>query len=372
MQCKEITFREGTAADKNEILRLFSKCYAHSTVTEKDPDLWDWQMVRNPEGKAFIGLAEVKGNLVGSYSVIPLEYLNEKGDIVRVGLVVDVMVDPDYQRKGIFVSIGEYTLPKAVKKLNLTFTIGYPFTETTFNAVVPGHKKVGWTLGDRLNLFMLPIKLEKVIAYKFPGLKASAKFIAIPGRGLLAMKKKFSRALRGIKFPVKSLGEIGRRLDIQETPCFNQSDLTLFEKYSKNKFIKKRSKDFLQWRFQQRPNSNYKILRVINSDEETMALEIIAISPLKELEVGLILDFFGYDESCDEQLLAAGVRYLNRAGCDTIFMIDYQNSDLSRVRDRAGFLDARAYYQIIHWKTEDERYPFPIRPRLNFVDYDLF
>lgn len=372
MQHEDIIFREGTPADKKEILRLFSKCFAHSEVTEKNPDLWDWQMMRNPEGEAFIGLAEVEGNLVGSYSVMPLEYLNEAGDIIRVGLVVDVMTHPDYQRRGIFVSISEYSLPEAVKKLNLTFTIGYPFTETTLNAVVPGHKKVGWALCGRLNLYMLPIKLEKVIAYKFPGLKASTKLIAVPGRAFLAMEKKINRALHGMKSSVKNLEELGQQLDIQETPSFNQSDLTLFETYSENKFIKKRSMSFLQWRFQERPNSNYKILRIINSSEETIALEIIAISSLKELRLGVILDFFGNDEFCDEQLLAAGVQYLAQAGCDTIFMIDYQNSDLSRVRDRAGFLDTRAYYRIINWKTEDERYPFPIKPRLNFVDYDLF
>lgn len=372
MEHKDITCREATPADKEEILRLFSKCFAHSVVTEKNPDLWDWQMMCNPEGEAFIGLAEVEGNLVGSYSVIPLEYLNETGDVIRVGLVVDVMTHPDYQRRGIFVSIGKYTLPEAVKKLNLTLTIGYPFTKTTLNAVIPGHKKVGWALCDRLNLYMLPIKLEKVIAYKFPRLKASAKLMVGPGRAVLAMKKKFNRALHGIKSPVKHLEELGHKLDIQETPSFNQSDLTLFETYSENKFIKKRSMNFLRWRFQERPDSNYRILRIINSNEETIALEIIAISPLKELQFGFILDFFGYDEFCDEQLLSAGVQYLAQAGCDTIFMIDYKNSDLSKVRDRAGFLDTRAYYQIINWKTEDETYPFPIKPRLNFVDYDLF
>ncbi len=329
-------------------------------------------MMRNPEGEAFVGLAEVEGNLVGSYSVIPLEYLNEAGDMIRVGLVVDVMTHPDYQRRGIFVSIGKYTLREAVTKLNLTFTIGYPCTKTTLDAVIPGHKKVGWALCDRLNLYMLPINLEKVIAYKFPGLKAFAKFIAVPGRAFVAMKNKFNRARHGIESPVKNLEELGQRLDIQETPSFNQSDLTLFEAYSKNKFIKKRSMNFLRWRFQERPNSRYRILRIITSNEETKALEIIAISPLKELQLGLILDFFGYDEFCDEQLLSAGVQYLAQAGCDTIIMIDYKNSDLSKVRDRAGFLDTRTYYQVINWKPEDETYAFPIKPRLNFVDYDLF
>ena len=366
------TFRKATPADKREFLCLFSRCFAHGEVTEKSPDLWDWQIIRNPEGEAFIGLAEVENKLVGSYSVIPLEYINETGDTIRVGLVVDVMTHPDYQRRGIFVSIGKYTLAEAVKKINLTFTIGYLFSETTLNAVIPGHKRVGWALSDRLNLYMLPIRLEKVIAHKFSGLKAFAKFIAVPGYAFLTMKKKFNRALYGIKSPVKNLQELGQRLDIQESPSFNQSDLILFETYSKNKFIKKRSMNFLRWRFQERPNSTYKILRIISNNEETIALEIIAITSLKELQLGLILDFFGYDEFCDEQLLGAGIQYLAQAGCDTIFMVDYKNSDLSKLRDRAGFWDTRAYFQIINWKTGDETYPFPIKPRLNFVDYDLF
>jgi hypothetical protein len=372
MRHKQIIFREATPADKGKILHLFSQCFSNSIITEKSPDFWDWQMIHNPEGQAFVGLAEVGNNLVGSYSVIPLEYLNEAGDMIRVGLVVDVMTHPDYQRRGIFVSIGKYTLREAVKKLNLTFTIGYPCTKTTLNSVIPGHKKVGWALCDRLSLYMLPIKLEKIIAYKFPVLKTSAKLIAVPGSWFLAVKKKFNRALHGIKSPVENLEELGYRLGIQETLSFNRSDLTLFEAYSKNKFIKKRSMNFLRWRFQERPNSSYKIIRILNRDEESLALEIIAITLLKNLQLGLILDFFGSDDFCNEQLLIAGIQYLAQAGCDAIFMVDYETSDLSGVRDRAGFLDTRAYYQIINWKTEGETYSFPIKPRLNFVDYDLF
>src|SRR5271157_1230480 len=294
METKDVTFREATLDDKENILHLFSQCFAHSEVTQKNPDLWDWQVVRNPEGETFIGLAEFEGNLVGNYSVMPQEYLDEAGNIIRVGLVVDVMTHPDYQGRGIFVAIGKYTLPEAVKKLNLTFTIGYPFTETTLNAVIPGHKKVGWALCDRISFYMLPINLGKVIAYKFPSLKNFARLIAGPGKVFLAVKKKINRGFHGIKSKVKSLEELGFHLDIQETPEFNQSDLALFEAYSNGKFIKKRSTKFLRWRFQERPDSNYKILRVIGSNNETIAFEIIAIASLKELQLGIILDFFGH------------------------------------------------------------------------------
>src|SRR5271157_118253 len=193
METKDVTFREATLDDKENILHLFSQCFAHSEVTQKNPDLWDWQVVRNPEGETFIGLAEFEGNLVGNYSVMPQEYLDEAGNIIRVGLVVDVMTHPDYQGRGIFVAIGKYTLPQAVEKLGLTFTIGYPFTETTLNAVIPGHKKVGWALCNRISFYMLPLTIPKVISYKFPGLKPFAKIASPFAKIYFNLMKKISR-----------------------------------------------------------------------------------------------------------------------------------------------------------------------------------
>jgi hypothetical protein len=47
--------------------------------------------------------------------------------------------------------------------------------------------------------------------------------------------------------------------------------------------------NFLRWRFQEKPASNYKMLRMINDKGETIALEIIAISFSKDLQLGIIL-----------------------------------------------------------------------------------
>lgn len=369
MNGEKIIYREAEYSDKDDILRLFKECFSKSEVSEKDPDLWEWQMILNPEGKAYIGLAEIENKLIGHYVVIPFEYLNKNRDRIKIGLVVDVMVHPQYQRKGIFVALSKYSLPKAVKKLNLSFTIGYPFTGTTLSSVIPGHRKVGWELGDKLSFFMLPIKVHKVISYKFPSLRFISKLISWPTSAFLNIRKMFkSRKLKKIR---NSFDENSYQISLLEDINFTKSDINLFQKYSEGKFIKDRSMQFIKWRFQNKSNAKYKIIRISNSVDETMALGVVRIAYLKNLRLGIVMDLFG-EIYLQYLLLRKGIDYLKRKECDAIALVDYKKSEISMIRDSLGFINTTEHYQLIYWKEISETISFPKYPRLNFVDFDIF
>ena len=369
MKEEKIIFREAKDSDKKEILELFKICYAQGKVTEKDPHYWEWQMNKNPDGRAFIGIAEVNDIIVAHYAVIPLIYQTKNGKEIKVGLVVDVMTHPQYQHRGLFVALSRYSLPEAVKKLKIAFTIGYPFTGTTYNSVIPGHQKVGWQLCDKLIFYMLPIKIDKIFSYKFPSHRLLSKIVGKPSNILFSIWKKLkSRKLKILK---NTIEENQYRISIDKIPNFNKSDIELFQKYSKGKFIKKRNLDFLQWRFCQKTNFNYEVIRMIGSSEETIAFEIISTYNLNGLKIGVIVDLIGEKEYF-MGLMNYGNNHLKKCGCEAIVLLDYKRSDLSKVRKSFGFINTMDYYQIINWKDNNTQFLFPKFPRLNFLDFDIF
>ena len=369
MKEEEIIFREAKDSDKEEILDLFRLSYVDSKAIERDPYFWEWQNNNNPDGRAFVGIAEINDIIVGHYAVIPLIYQTKDGKEIKVGLVTGVMTHPQYQRRGLFVALSRYTLPEAVKKLNITFTIGYPFTATTYHSVIPGHQKVGWQLCDKLIFYMLPIKLDKIFSYKFPSLRLLSKLVGKPSYALFSIWKKLkSRKLKMLK---KTIEEKQYRISIDKIPKFNKSDIELFQKYSGGKFIKKRDIDFLQWRFCQKPNFNYEVIRMIGPSDETIAFEIVSIYNLNGLKIGVIVDIIGEKEYF-MGLMNYGNNHLKKCGCEAIVLLDYKRSDLSKVRKSFAFINSMDYFQIINWKDNKTQFMFPKFPRLNFLDFDIF
>jgi len=216
---------------------------------------------------------------------------------------------------------------------------------------------------------MLPIKLDKVFSYKFPSHHFLSKLVGIPSSILFPIWKKLkSRKLKMYKNNIK---EKQYRISIDKVPNFNKSDIELFQKYSKGKFIKKRDMDFLKWRFCQKPNFNYDVIRTVELNDKTIAIEIIGTFNLKGLKIGVIIDLLGEKEYFVE-LMDYGNNYLKKCGCEAIVLLDYKRSDLSKVRKSFGFINSMDYFQIINWKDNKTQFPFPKFPRLNFLDFDIF
>ncbi len=364
----EIKYRQASISDKDQILSLFRAAFAESNIKIKQSNFWDWQFINNPEGVPFIGLAEIDNHIIGHYGIIPYEYYTPEGNIIKVGLVIDVMVHPNYQRRGIFVALSKFSLKGAIKSLNIKFTIGYPFTGTTYSSVIPGHTKVGWNMMEKLSFYMLPFNFQKVISFKFPVLKPIAQFISFPARYLFEFKNKLSGIARK-KFRKKK----GEKLNfsIQTKIKFNNSDISLFQNLLKGRFTKKRDPKFLMWRLCQRPNTQYTIIRIKDSNNKTKAMEILRTAYMEDLKLGVIIDIIcPYNLLYD--LIEKGNNFLKSKGCDAIVLIEYANSKKKKIISKLGFIDTRERYQIINWKPESDRFKLPHYPKVNFFDFDVF
>ena len=167
---------------------------------------YDWYNYKCPNGENRNYLAEnlTTGEIAGGYGLLPIKIkVNEifiNGSIATNGMVV-----PRFQRRGLFSLLGRYCLAEE-KKYNTKLTIGVPN-----QAAIKGHLNVGWD-------YMANLKF--VSKYSF--------------------KKK--------EFVSKEIGKFDSRVDKLIDDISKKTNFMVMKDYT-----------FLNWRYVQRPDKEYKI-----------------------------------------------------------------------------------------------------------------
>lgn len=101
---REIEFRQTALDDLGRFCELYRRCFGRVV----DEHYFRWKYCDNPSGH-FVGFEAVhNGSTIASYGVIPEPYW-ANGARVRVWQSMDTMTDPDYQRRGLFVSLAKQT-----------------------------------------------------------------------------------------------------------------------------------------------------------------------------------------------------------------------------------------------------------------------
>ncbi len=135
-----------------------------------EEDFFNWQYYSNPFGPVDTWVADDDEKIVGQYTIQRQEYFYYGKKIIG-SLAFDLATHPDYRYQGMFTKLGFYSLAEAGKK-DICFTLGYPWVN---GIAIPGHKKVGWTLLDKLKIYennnLNNYKFEKVNDYSIRELK---------------------------------------------------------------------------------------------------------------------------------------------------------------------------------------------------------
>ncbi|WP_338791418.1 GNAT family N-acetyltransferase [Bernardetia sp. MNP-M8] len=185
---------------------LFESCFGKREDLNRE--WYNWFNLASPFGKNDIFLVkDLESNqLVSAYGLLPYQ-VNYNQKLYPAALCTNVMVHPDYRGYGLFVETGLFALKDSSKKGN-KIVIGIP----NENAI-RGHLKVGWNQLD--NLYFLNIN---------PSLCEDKPLES------------------GIK-------ELTNYKQLENISSF-------FEKYN---YSIVRNKEFIKWRFLERPNKSYKI-----------------------------------------------------------------------------------------------------------------
>ena len=116
--------RDGSEEDSERILSLRRLVFGEMEMDKLDPRFWKWEFMDGPDGKAFLYLAEDEGKLAGHFADIPRRF-SVNGEVVLGTLSLDLMVHPDYRRKGIFAEMGRLCRPTG-QRGERTFHDGFP------------------------------------------------------------------------------------------------------------------------------------------------------------------------------------------------------------------------------------------------------
>lgn len=111
----DITFEQMDLSEKDKVLSFLKTAYPDNP-RQSDAEFWDWHFVEQPgsrAGQISTWLAKSGERIAGQLATIPVE-LNVAGKTVQSMWILDLMVDPDFRRRGIMkklVKIAEQHSP---------------------------------------------------------------------------------------------------------------------------------------------------------------------------------------------------------------------------------------------------------------------
>lgn len=320
--------------DEYQIKHLQKLIYGNELEPEKETiDFWYWEFLNNPLGKAFINTAKVKKKVVGYYAVIPIEYkLLDK--IIKAGLVVDVMTHPDYQKQGMFVSLGRSSMDW-IKKNGYAFSTGYPHKDN----VMPGHTKVGWKEVFDLNVYVMPINIKNIsITYSKNKIKQK----------LLNFGLKFYSLLR--KYRCTSNNSNIKIIKLEEFP---KNIINMINKIKDNfSFIQNRTYKFLKWRYDDVPNRKYEKYYLYEKD---LLSGYIVVRKKKRFNLLtlFIVDMLAVEDYLYEILLDKIYRLYNNSNIDLIAFVVSPNKQIKKILRKKRFIKSNFKFKFISYDCKN-------------------
>jgi GNAT superfamily N-acetyltransferase len=149
--------REGDERDIEGIFFLRKIAFGETEEEKLDARFWRWEFQEGPDGRGWIYIVEDENKIIGHFADIPRRFSVE-GEVVLGTLSFDLMVHPDYWRKGIFAAMGRYGIQR-VKQENGLFLTAYPIRSET----IYGLKKIGWKEVVKLPVLVYPIRFRGII-----------------------------------------------------------------------------------------------------------------------------------------------------------------------------------------------------------------
>jgi len=208
--------RDGSESDMEGILLLRETVFGEMEKDRLDQRFWRWEYLEGPDGKAFIYIVEEGKRVIGHLSDLPKRFL-VNGKVVPGVFHLELMVHPDYWRRGIFYDMEKYAV-QYVKNINRLLMTACTVRQESIN----GLKKVGWKAVTEPPVLVYPIRFRGILNryLHFSPLSFLGGGIARIFYGLFfrPKKKKEGEEIRLKKSPNWIINSInsGRRLH----PCF--------------------------------------------------------------------------------------------------------------------------------------------------------
>jgi GNAT superfamily N-acetyltransferase len=311
--------REGDERDLKGILSLRKIVFGEMEKDKLDPRFWRWEFMEGPDGKAFIYIIEDEERVVGHFADIPRQF-SVNGEAVLGTISVDLMVHPDFRRKGFFFNMGRYAA-QYVQSQNGLFMASFPIRSETIN----GFKKLGWKVASKLPVLVYPIQFQGIIRRYL-----RSSFVSFLIGGImrffhsLIFSGRVGKGFEGIH--IDQVAQLDDQFDqfCQKAPLLHP-------------IMGVRNQIFFKWRYLQHPTRTYLIYRAMKGEEMRGYIVLRRVDLLKFNSV-VIVDLLALDEDALTALVKKGIVYSQSQGVDLLGCMLPKGHDYEKILKRKGFL----------------------------------
>jgi GNAT superfamily N-acetyltransferase len=327
--------REGNEKDMEGILSLRRIAFGEEEKDKLDPAFWQWEFMKGPDGEALIYIAEDGNKIIGHFADIPRRF-SVQGKVVLGTLSLDLMVHPDYWRRGIFAAMGKYGAQR-VKQENGLLMTAFPIRLET----IRGLRKIGWREVVKLPVLVFPIRFSGIVNryLRFPPLSllvgGAARFFYFFLYGLKRRK--------GIE-----------RIEIEEIGLLDDQFDGFWQKASSlYPIMGIRNRSYLTWRYLRHPTRSYTIYRAKKSGEMKGYIVLRKVE-LLNFNSAVIVDLLALDETTLTALVEKGIQRSRQEGADLLgFMVPKVHFYYEVLRGM-GFLPSAKTFQFMVYPHSDQ------------------
>ncbi len=345
--------RDGDERDLEGILSLRRLVFGGFEEDKLRPEFWKWEFTDGPAGKAFIYMAEDGGRLAGHFADIPRRF-SLNGEVTLGTLSLDLMVHPDFRRKGIFVEMGKYAAQR-VEKENGLFMTAFPIRKET----IAGLLKIGWEVVGELPVLVYPLRFRGIID-RYLHISPLSLLIGGVARGGYSL---FLGGRRREKDPGIQLEEVTRLDEKFDRFWENASRI--------HSILGVRDRAFLTWRYFRNPFRNYTVYRAMDHGEMAGYL-ILRKVDLLNFNSAIIVDLLALNEKSLISLVAKGIEGSAERGADLVGCMIPRKHSYYRLLRTLGFVPSLKTFLFMVYRLAKEKVPLaPEAWYVNWGDTDV-
>lgn len=273
-------------------IHLFKDCFEANGSPKKEENI-EWQFLQNTEKSCYVDISfdETNKKTAAIYAVSSVKFKVNDAE-VKGTQSLDTMTDVAYRGKGLFTKLANSVYEKAAND-NVALVYGFP----NGNSIHGFKKKLEWEVLDPLPFLIKPLK-TKYFTNKIKPLTF------LPNINL-----SFSKFRANKNFIIK------------ENTSFPNDVNELWHSFSSHfKVGVVRDKDYLEWRYLNKPNEEYKIAHCYDSENKYLGYVIYIVKEKHNGRIGYIMEliFDTTKPNAGNQLLKYAISEIKKEHADCI------------------------------------------------------
>jgi len=345
--------RDGDERDLEGILSLRKTVFGEQEGDKLEEKFWKWEFMEGPDGAGRVYLVKEGEMIAGHLADLPKRFCVE-GKTVIGSLTLDMMVHPDYRRRGISTATARYGIEKFEREKGL-FMTAYSVRRASINSLL----KTGWKGVTTLPVLVYPLRFRGIVDH-YLHLPPLSLLLGGTIRLFYLLLFRRNRMEKGTGVEVEEIRELDERFN-----SFWQAAVSLFP------IMGVRDHAFMSWRYLRHPTRNYTIYRAMRSGEMRGYIVLRRVE-LLHFNSAVIVDLLALDEDALSALVEIGIHYSREEGADVLgFMVPQKHLYYKLLRGMGFLPSLKTFLFMIYSDSGEEIFFSPEKWYVNWGDTDV-